>query len=346
MDPRVKPGGDHRSLLASCFAFAIPSSGARAGAPTVGKTVTLVVGYAGGGGYDIYARTLARHYGRHIPGNPNVIVQNMPGAASMTSVRYLDATAPKDGTVITTFDPGPDQRRCSPRTSPSSTSPISSGSARSCATSASVTRGRATGIKTFGDMMKRKEFLLIGTTAKGSNADANGAILRNVFKAPIRQIAGYPGSNEQRLALERGELEGNCGSWTAIPQEWLGEPQDQSAVALLGDAPRRHVAGCALRARSRADVGAEGRHRHSQLAGRVGGRSLSPGRCRLSGWRSCARHCRRRSRTRRSWPMPGSRACCSIRSTGEEAEKVTCADLRRRAPELIRKKALAGCCLE
>jgi tripartite-type tricarboxylate transporter receptor subunit TctC len=69
-------------------------------------------------------------------------------------------------------------------------------------------------------MMKRKQFL-IGTTAKGSNAYVNGAILRNVFKAPVRQISGYPGSNEQRLALERGELEGNCGSWTAMPQDWL-----------------------------------------------------------------------------------------------------------------------------
>jgi tripartite-type tricarboxylate transporter receptor subunit TctC len=68
--------------------------------------------------------------------------------------------------------------------------------------------------------MKRKEFLL-GTTAKGSNAYVNGAILRKIFNAPVRQIAGYPGSNEQRLALERGELEGNCGSWSAMPQDWL-----------------------------------------------------------------------------------------------------------------------------
>src|SRR5258708_31196868 len=70
-----------------------------------GKTINLVVGYSAGGGYDQYARLAARHLGRHIPGNPTVIVQNMPGAASMTSVRYLDANAPKDGTVVTMFDP-------------------------------------------------------------------------------------------------------------------------------------------------------------------------------------------------------------------------------------------------
>jgi tripartite-type tricarboxylate transporter receptor subunit TctC len=184
-----------------------------------GKTITLVVGYSAGGGYDIYARMLARHYGRHIPGNPNVIVQNMPGAASMTAVRHLEANAPKDGTVITSFDPGLIVQALT------AAKPVVNFAdfqwigtllrdIRICYAWA------ATGIRTFDDMMKRKEFL-IGVTAKGSNAYVNGAILRNVFKAPLRQIAGYPGSNEQRLALERGELEGNCGSWTAMPQDWL-----------------------------------------------------------------------------------------------------------------------------
>jgi tripartite-type tricarboxylate transporter receptor subunit TctC len=78
----------------------------------------------------------------------------------------------------------------------------------------------ATGIRTFGDMMARKEFL-VGLTAKGSAVYANGAALRRMFNAPIRQVAGYPGSNEQRLAVERGELEGACASWSAIPQDWI-----------------------------------------------------------------------------------------------------------------------------
>jgi tripartite-type tricarboxylate transporter receptor subunit TctC len=184
-----------------------------------GKTVTIVVGYSAGGGYDLYARMLARHYGRHIPGNPNVIVQNMPGAASMTAVRYLDATAPKDGTVITTFDPGLITQMLT-----ADKPVVNFANFQWIGTLLRDIRicyaWGATGIKTFADMMKRKQFL-IGTTAKGSNAYVNGAILRNVFKAPVRQISGYPGSNEQRLALERGELEGNCGSWTAMPQDWL-----------------------------------------------------------------------------------------------------------------------------
>ena len=185
-----------------------------------GKTVTLVVGYSVGGGYDQYARALARHLGSHIPGNPSVLVQNMPGAASLTSVRYLDANAARDGTVVTTFDPGLiTESIASPevfRLRFSDYQWIGSmlRDVRICYA------WGATGIKTWNDMMRRKEFL-IGTTAKGSNAYVNGAILRKVFNAPVRQIAGYPGSNEQRLAIERGELEGNCGSWSAMPQDWI-----------------------------------------------------------------------------------------------------------------------------
>ena len=185
-----------------------------------GKTVTLVVGYSAGGGYDQYARALARHLGSAIPGNPSVVVQNMPGAASLTAVRYLDANAAKDGTVVTTFDPGlitesfasPDVFKA--RFSDYQWIGTMLRDIRICYAWA------ATGIRSWDDMMKRKEFL-IGTTAKGSNAYVNGAILRKLFNAPVRQIAGYPGSNEQRLALERGELEGNCGSWSAMPQDWL-----------------------------------------------------------------------------------------------------------------------------
>jgi tripartite-type tricarboxylate transporter receptor subunit TctC len=185
-----------------------------------GKSVTLVVGYSVGGGYDQYARVLARHLGSRIPGNPTVLVQNLPGAASLTAVRYLDANAARDGTVITTFDPGlitesfaaPEVLRL--RFSGYQWIGSMLRDVRICYA------WGATGIKTWDDMMSRKEFL-IGATAKGSNAYVNGAILRKIFNAPVRQIAGYPGSNEQRLALERGELEGNCGSWSAMPQDWV-----------------------------------------------------------------------------------------------------------------------------
>jgi tripartite-type tricarboxylate transporter receptor subunit TctC len=201
-----------------------------------GKTITIVVGYSPGGGYDWYARTLARHLGQHLAGNPSVIVANMPGAASLTSVRYLDATAPQDGTVITMFDPG--------LITASVALPEAIGvkfsdfrwigamlrDIRICYAWA------ATGIKNWNDMMARKEFL-VGSTAKGSQAYVNGATLRKIFHAPVRQVAGYPGSNEQRLALERGELDGNCASWSSMPQDWISEHKINPLVRFSPERP-------------------------------------------------------------------------------------------------------------
>src|SRR5579859_5737164 len=69
-----------------------------------GKTLTMIVGFSAGGGFDVNGRLLARHIGRHIPGNPDIVVQNLPGAASLKSVLYLDTAAPKDGTTIVTFN--------------------------------------------------------------------------------------------------------------------------------------------------------------------------------------------------------------------------------------------------
>ena len=227
-----------------------------------GKTVTIVVGYSAGGGYDQYARLVARHLGRHIPGQPSVIVQNMPGAASMTSVRHLDANAAKDGTVITTFDP------CLvlETIAAPETYKVKFSDFRWVGTLLRDIRicyaSTVSGIKSWQEMMARKEFL-IGNTARGSNAYVNGAILRKVFRAPVRQISGYPGSNEQRLALERGELEGNCGSWTAIPQDWIVNHKI-NALLLLAQASRRHAGERALRQRSRFDAGAEGSARRAQ----------------------------------------------------------------------------------
>jgi tripartite-type tricarboxylate transporter receptor subunit TctC len=194
-----------------------------------GRTITLTVGYSVGGGYDQYARLLARHFGRHLPGNPNVLVQNMPGAASLTAVHYLEASAPKDGTALTLFDPGLiTESFAAPQLFKLKLADFQWIGAMLRDIRICYAWG-ATAIRTWDDMMARKEFL-IGTTAKGSNAYVNGAILRKVFHAPVRQIAGYPGSNEQRLALERGELEGNCGSWSAMPPDWVAHERFNALV--------------------------------------------------------------------------------------------------------------------
>jgi tripartite-type tricarboxylate transporter receptor subunit TctC len=185
-----------------------------------GKTFTFVVGFSPGGGYDVNARMVARYLPAHIPGNPGAIVQNMPGAGSLTSVRYLDVNAPKDGTAMTAFNSGlvtqsifqPDKVQLD---------------FRKYAWVGVVTPDFRVcygfgpkGVKSWDDMMHRKEFVL-GATARGSGAYINAATMREVFHAPIKQIMGFPGSAEVRLAILRGELDGDCGSFSSIPVEWL-----------------------------------------------------------------------------------------------------------------------------
>src|SRR3954470_12751194 len=96
----------HHRAWAALAAFAALAGSATAEDFYKGRTINLVVGNTAGGGYDANTRLLGRYYARHIPGNPDVVVQNMPGAASLPSVQWLDATAPKDGTAIVDFNFG------------------------------------------------------------------------------------------------------------------------------------------------------------------------------------------------------------------------------------------------
>jgi tripartite-type tricarboxylate transporter receptor subunit TctC len=204
----------------ACLLFAAPATAQDAASFYKGKTVRIVVGFSAGGGYDHYARVLSRHIGRYIPGNPNVIVQNMPGAASLNSVKHLAAAAPADGTVINAFNPG--------LITQSLTVPQKVGinflefgwvgniseDFRVCYT------WNGTGIKTWQDLLARPK-VTVGSTGVGTSAYIDSRILSDLFGVKLHQVMGYPGSAEKRIAIERGELDGDCGSWTSLPEEWL-----------------------------------------------------------------------------------------------------------------------------
>jgi tripartite-type tricarboxylate transporter receptor subunit TctC len=185
-----------------------------------GKTVRIAVGFTPGGGYDLYARLLARHLGRHIPGNPTIVVQNMPGAGSLKSVQYLNAGAPADGTFITAFNPGLiTQALTTPDKVPVNFLNFAwigniSEDFRVCFT------WKAIGIKGWSDFLQR-ESLKFGNTGIGTSAYVDDRMLSELFGVKIHQVQGYPGSADKRLAIERGELDGDCGSWTSLPDDWL-----------------------------------------------------------------------------------------------------------------------------
>jgi tripartite-type tricarboxylate transporter receptor subunit TctC len=185
-----------------------------------GKTVNIIVGFTPGGGFDLNARLLSRHIARHIPGNPSIIVQNMPGAAGLKSVLYVDAVAPKDGTVIDTFNFGNigDSRLVPEKVKADFRKYAWIGSISQDLTVCYV--WHALNIKTI-EQAKARGGLIMGLTATGSSSDVNQRILREIIGVPVKQVAGYPGSAEERLAVERGELDGDCGSWPSLPQEWI-----------------------------------------------------------------------------------------------------------------------------
>lgn len=185
-----------------------------------GKTLTIVVGFTAGGGFDLNARMLARHIGRHIPGNPDVIVQNMPGAASLKSVLYLDTTAPRDGTVISTYNFGQigDSRMVPEKVKVDFRKFAWIGSISQDLTVCYM--WGALGIKNLAELQKHGP-IHMGLTGVGTSSDINQRILKDIFKVPVQQVAGYPGSAEERLAIERHELDGDCGAWSSISEEWI-----------------------------------------------------------------------------------------------------------------------------
>ena len=190
-----------------------------------GKNVNLIVGYSAGGGYDTYARILARHLGRHIPGNPAVVVQNMPGAGSLKAANFVFNVAPKDGTTIATFSRG------------MAMEPLIGGSNVSFDSTKFAWLGSGTSevsvfvvwhtapVKNWQDMLE-KDFT-VGGEGSGSDPDIYALLLKNAFGAKLRLISGYPGTAEIAIALERGEVDSRASwSWSslkALRPQWVTE---------------------------------------------------------------------------------------------------------------------------
>jgi tripartite-type tricarboxylate transporter receptor subunit TctC len=193
------------------------------------RTVNLVVGYGPGGGYDVYARLVARHIGRHIPGRPNVVVQNMPGAGSLRSVNWLFNVAPKDGSALAHF------ARNMPLMGMLGTNPNAQfdarkftwlGSSSSFEDDAYILIVRTDiPVKTIEDARKSGgEPLVLGGTAEGATGNDVPIILRDTIGLNVKQVVGYPDSGALFLAMERGEVHGrttDLSSVRSIKPEWL-----------------------------------------------------------------------------------------------------------------------------
>ena len=191
-----------------------------------GKSITMIVGYSAGGGYDIYARAIARYIGEHIPGSPKIVVQNMPGAGSIASANYLFSVAAKDGTVFGTFGRGvPMEPLIGIAKTQYDAAKFSwIGSAANELSVCAVTQKSR--IKTYDDIFKQE--VAVGGEGSGSDPDTYAMMMRGILGAKFKIVTGYPGGNDMTLAIERGELDGRCGwSWGSIKAtrpDWVSGP--------------------------------------------------------------------------------------------------------------------------
>lgn len=201
-----------------------------------GKTVSINIGFGPGGGYDAYGRLLARHIGKHIPGKPTVVAQNMPGAGSMKAVQYLQTAAPKDGTAIVIFNFG---QITSSIVLPNDKIKVDFrdfawlGSMNRDVSVCYVWKDRFPGVENAANLNTVKN-VNYGLTGVGSASYFNQMMLIGVFDAPLKQVKGYKSSKEKQIAIERGELDGDCGDWTSVPADWM---RDGKLTILMKNSP-------------------------------------------------------------------------------------------------------------
>jgi tripartite-type tricarboxylate transporter receptor subunit TctC len=191
-----------------------------------GKNVSLAISFSPGGGYDLYARTLARHMGKHIPGNPQIVPQNMPGAGGLRVAQFFHQAAPKDGLMLGTFTR---MAGIAPLFDPSQnydSAKLTWLGAITDAVSVCVT-WHTSPVKTWKDLVEKP--VTLGGTGPGGELNIFTNLYKNVLGANIKLVSGYPGTAEIMLAVERGELDGVCGiDWTTIKaqrQRWIAEKQ-------------------------------------------------------------------------------------------------------------------------
>jgi tripartite-type tricarboxylate transporter receptor subunit TctC len=197
-----------------------------------GKNIRIVVGFAAGGGFDAYARVIARHMGRHIPGNPSMIVDNMTGAGSRVAANYL-SKAPADGLVIGNFigslilqqimgDKGIefDGRKFEWLGAPVQDENV-------CALT------KASGINSIDDWFAAKKPVKLGGEAPGANDSDVPRVLKAALGLPVQLIEGFKGTANIRIAAEAGEVDGGCWTWASIRTTWANGLESGMVKAIV-----------------------------------------------------------------------------------------------------------------
>jgi tripartite-type tricarboxylate transporter receptor subunit TctC len=221
-----------------CFVFGLP---VQAATPFYeGKTIRVVVGFSAGGGFDTYSRLIARHMSRHIPGSPGMVVENMPGAASLVSANHVYKVAKPDGLTIVNFHGNQVINQVIGK-------PGIEFDARKFEFIGIPTRDnvacafhKGSGITTFESLRNAKTPVKLGGVAPGDTTYNTAKLLIAALKLPIQLVAGYKGTAEVRLAAEAGEVAGGCWQWESIKSIWRQGLDAGNVAIVLQVNPKPH----------------------------------------------------------------------------------------------------------
>jgi tripartite-type tricarboxylate transporter receptor subunit TctC len=205
-----------------------------------GKTIRIIVATAAGGGYDLYTRTMARHLRKYIPGEPAIIVENMPGAGHLIGANYVYKVAKPDGLTMGHFigslflqqllgKPGVefDALKFNFIGVPAQDNYM-------------IGLSRATGITSMEQWLTSKKIVKIGGIGAGSATDDIPKILAATIGLPLQVVAGYKGTSDVRLAFNSGEIDGICNAWESFKSTWRKELDGNEVALVLQAIPRRH----------------------------------------------------------------------------------------------------------
>jgi tripartite-type tricarboxylate transporter receptor subunit TctC len=203
-----------------------------------GKTIRLIVGLAPGGGFDTYSRVIARHIGKHIPGNPTTVVDNMPGAASLLAANYVYKAAKPDGLTIGNFVGGLSFQQLLGLPGIEFDALKFEYLGVPAQDNFMIGVAKSTGITSIEQWKSTGTMIKIGGVAPGGGTDDIPRVLKAVLGLPLQMVTGYKGTGPVRLAFNAGEVQGVCNSWESFKSTWRNE-MDKGEVVLLVQANLR-----------------------------------------------------------------------------------------------------------
>jgi len=206
------------------------------------KVIRMIVGFSPGGGFDTFARTLSRHMGKYVPGNPTIIVENMTGAGSLIAANHIYKVAKPDGLTIGAFNGNQvlgqlvgaqgiafDARKMSWLGAPGYNHDL-------CLLS------QKTGITAADQWLASKTVFKLAGSAPGATTDDVAKVLKEAIGLPMRLISGYKGTADMRVAVESGEMDGLCGfSWVSVRTTWRKAVETNQVTIMLQNAPKAHA---------------------------------------------------------------------------------------------------------